>query len=293
MNTLWGILPVDKPEGWTSHDVVDRVRKALNTRKVGHAGTLDPLATGVLVICVGKATRLSPYLTAHTKRYTAVIQFGARTDTMDSDGTVIERSDAIPDSLAEIEQILPGFRGDIEQTPPMFSAKKIDGQRLHRLARAGQTVEREATSIRIESLVIRSFDPPDLTLDVVCSKGTYVRVLADDIGQTIGCGAHITALRRTACGPINLDLCKNVEALDTDVHLMDPNEALADMPQVVVTAEMAERFIHGQTLPATGISAPVQPRVPVRVLNETGDLLGIGQMGDMALHPKCVLVGKS
>ncbi len=291
MNT-WGILPLDKPEGWTSHDAVDRVRKNLGTRKVGHAGTLDPLATGVLVLCVGQATRLSPYLTAHAKYYRARVCLGVRTNTMDAEGEVLSRIDDIPLAIDEITPTLESFRGAIQQTPPMFSAKKIGGKRLHRLARAGKVVERAPIDVHVEILRAEGYEPPYLDLHVACSKGTYVRVLADDIGQTLGCGAHIASLRRTASGPITIAQCRSIDELD-DIErtLMDPNEALADLPEVALPDRLADRFTKG-TAVSTGAELE-DVDGPIRVRSERGALLGIGSVTAATLTPKCVLSERS
>ena len=286
----WGILPLDKPAGWTSHDVVDRIRKDLGIRRVGHAGTLDPLATGVLVVCVGRATRLTPYLTAHAKRYRARLHLGVRTDTMDAEGETLSTTGDFPRSMDPITAVLPGYRGRINQVPPMYSAKKVGGKRLHRLARAGKTVERAPIAVHIEALRVEAYTPPFLDLDIACSKGTYVRVLADDIGQAVGCGAHIASLRRTKSGPISIDQCRSIDDLgDITGAMMDPNEALADLPEIVLSDDLAQRFTNGTAIAASVGPVEFGDDVPIRVRGQRGELLGIGQQAASLIAPKCVL----
>ena len=197
-----GVLVIDKPAGITSHDVVDEVRRRLGIRKVGHAGTLDPDATGILVIGLGRATRFLDYAQAEPKRYIATASFGEATSTQDASGEVVERT--TPDfGRADLEEALSAFLGEIEQVPPMVSAVKVGGERLHARARRGETVERRARRVTIHELSLRSFvagDRPSATLGVVCSAGTYVRTLVHDLGRALGCGAHLATLRRTAAG---------------------------------------------------------------------------------------------
>ncbi|MCD8483054.1 MAG: tRNA pseudouridine(55) synthase TruB [Verrucomicrobia bacterium] len=192
-----GVLLIDKPSGLTSHDVVDRVRRKLAMKRVGHAGTLDPNATGLMIILVGKATKLSQYLMNLDKVYEGEIQLGITTDSQDSDGKVVAEA-PVPDlSRQDVLDAMNGFIGDQYQTPPMFSAKKVDGVPLYKLARKGKEVEREARFIRVSSFSLDSFDLPYLQFTVACSKGTYVRTLAHDLGQKLGCGGMLTELRRT------------------------------------------------------------------------------------------------
>ncbi len=287
--TMWGILPLDKPAGWTSHDVVDRIRKDLCIRKVGHAGTLDPLATGVLVVCVGRATRLTPYLTAHAKRYRARLHLGIRTDTMDAEGAMVSKGENVPETQDTILSVLETYRGRIQQVPPMYSAKKVRGQRLHRLARAGQTVERDPIEVEIGALNVQAYDPPFLDLDIACSKGTYVRVLADDIGEAIGCGAHIASLRRTESGPISIERCRTLDDLeDVEMAMMDPNEALSDLPEIVLREDQAHRFTNGRAVTPAGPVGTIEGGA-VRVRGLNGELIGIGRRRALEVTPKCVL----
>ena len=199
-----GILVVDKEKGMTSHDVVSIVRKRFSIKKVGHAGTLDPNATGVLVLLLGKATKLSSTYLSEDKEYKATMKLGERTDSGDSDGEVISTSE-VKSSKEEIAQVLESFRGEILQVPPMVSAKKVKGQRLYKLARRGIEVEREPQKIFIKMLDLLDVEMPFVKISVACSKGTYIRQLADDIGEKLGCGAHLSDLRRTRSGSFSIE----------------------------------------------------------------------------------------
>lgn len=201
---IQGILVVDKEKGMTSHDVVDAVRRRFGVKKVGHAGTLDPNATGVLVILLGKATKLSATLTADDKEYEAVMKLGERTASGDRDGEVIARG-KISCSNDKIKNVIHGFEGTIEQTPPMVSAKKVGGQRLYRLARKGIRVERKPQTVTIKQIAVTDMRLPEVVFRVVCSKGTYIRQLADDIGEKLGCGAYLEELRRLRSGRFSLE----------------------------------------------------------------------------------------
>ncbi len=199
-----GILNIDKPQWLSSHDVVARVRRICGTRRVGHAGTLDPLATGVLLVCVGRATRLSEYLMGQQKVYTATVRLGQTTNTYDAEGEVMAERPFSHITPAAIEQALGLYRGSIEQVPPIYSALKVNGQPMYKLARAGKDVERKPRPVTIYELDLIDWTPPNLELRVVCSTGTYIRSLAYDMGETLGCGGHITVLRRTAVGEFKI-----------------------------------------------------------------------------------------
>ncbi|MFO7919156.1 MAG: tRNA pseudouridine(55) synthase TruB [Anaerolineae bacterium] len=255
MSDLIGVLNIDKPKGLTSHDVVARVRKIAGLRRVGHAGTLDPLARGVLVVCLGKATRLIEYLMDTHKSYVATVEFGTVTDTWDAEGEVIERQEIEDLSLARIEEALERFRGRIEQVPPMYSAVKHKGEPLYRLARKGIEVEREARSVEIHHLEVREWNPPDLLIEVECSKGTYIRSLAYDLGRSVGSGAYLADLTRMAVGPFCLEravpLCQLTEKRWRD-HLLPVYKAFKHVPGVIVDQETQEHIGYGQavTLPS-------------------------------------------
>jgi tRNA pseudouridine55 synthase len=196
-NELEGVLLIDKPSGMTSHDVVDRVRRKLGMKRIGHAGTLDPNATGLMIILVGKATKLSQYLMNLNKVYEGIIHLGVTTDSHDSDGKIIEEKEVPELSEEQVRALMQEFVGDQYQIPPMFSAKKVEGVPLYKLARKGKEVEREPRFIRISSFNLDRWESPELDFTVACSKGTYVRTLANDLGIKIGCGAVLTELRRT------------------------------------------------------------------------------------------------
>ncbi len=250
-----GILNIHKPASWTSHDVVARVRRIIGERQVGHTGTLDPLATGVLVVCVGRATRLVEYLTDLPKVYRGDIAFGLETDTWDADGEEVARCDASHLTLEAILPLLDAFRGEIEQVPPMFSALKRDGQPLYRLARAGQTVERAPRRVRVERLRVLAWQPPLLSLEIACSAGTYIRSLAHDLGQAAGTGAHLAALVRTAIGPFTLDGAVLLETLaegDWRRWLIEPRRALAHLPAATISEAEAQELGYGRAIELDG-----------------------------------------
>lgn len=210
-----GVLLLDKPQGLTSHDVVNRVRRKLGTKRVGHAGTLDPMATGVLLMLVGKSTRLSQYLTSEDKEYEGTLTLGAITNSQDAEGEVVETRPVPADLTAEkIVATMQTFLGDQYQIPPMFSAIKIDGTPLYKLARKGEEVEREPRFIRISRIEVLEVALPRVSFRVRCSKGTYIRTIAHDAGQKLGCGAHLSALRRTASGSLRAERALTLDAFE-------------------------------------------------------------------------------
>ena len=209
-----GFIVIDKPVGITSHDVVNRVRRILGTRKVGHTGTLDPFATGVLPVAVNDGTKTIPFLDERFKCYEALMRLGVVTDTLDMTGKLLHEADYSVVDRQSLEIVLTRFTGDISQTPPMFSAIKRDGQPLYKLARQGEYVERVARQIEIKSLELLSFEPPFVGLRVSCSRGAYIRSLADDIGAALGCGAALQELRRTSSGPFEISAALTLEALE-------------------------------------------------------------------------------
>lgn len=246
-----GLLIVDKPQGATSFDMVRQARRWCKTRRVGHAGTLDPLATGVLPIAVGWATRLVEYLMAGEKTYQTTLMLGASTDTQDSEGQVLEEKDWRHVSRDAFDVALTDFLGPIQQLPPMFSALKKDGQPLYKLARQGIEVERQPRSVTIESLEVDEFAPPYVTFTVRCSKGTYVRTLCHDLGQVLQCGAHMTSLRRLACGQFDVSVSHTPEEIQKLIEqgkplpLLSPADALADWPTLNVTGPLLDRLQDG------------------------------------------------
>jgi tRNA pseudouridine55 synthase len=209
-----GVLLVDKPKGLTSHDVVYRLRRKLQMKKIGHAGTLDPMATGVLVMLIGKATRISQYLMSVDKIYEGEATFGVITDSQDAEGEVMETRPVPELSESQVRDVMKTFLGDQYQTPPMHSAIKIDGVKLYQLARKGEVVEREPRFIRIAAFEMLSFALPKVSFRLDCTKGTYVRTVANDLGQKLGCGAHLSALRRTGSGQFKIDQCLPLDEIE-------------------------------------------------------------------------------
>ncbi len=247
---LHGVLLLDKPFGWTSNDALQKARGLLNAEKAGHTGTLDPLATGLLPLCFGAATKFAQANLDADKRYRATLTLGVRTSTGDREGEVLETRPVTCDRAA-IEAALTRFVGAIEQRPPMHSALKHRGRALYEYARAGVEVERAPRRVTIHRLDIVEWQPPQLVIDVACSKGTYIRALAEDLGTVLGCGAVLAGLRRTGSGPYTLDAAITIEALaaldeDARVALLRPTEGLlADRPEVVLQADDASRFLTG------------------------------------------------
>lgn len=244
------LLVVDKPEGPTSHDVVARVRRATGIRRVGHAGTLDPRASGVLLVLVGRATRLSAYLMERDKSYRGRMTLGVTTDTQDSEGEVIERKDASAVTREDIEHAAAGFVGDIMQVPPMVSAIKRDGTPLYELARKGVVIEREARPVSVHELRITGYEPPYVDFILDCSKGTYVRTIAADLGDRLGCGAHLSMLVRTRVGPFGLDLAVPLASIvkagsGWEELGIRPVDALPDMDIVLLDESQAESTMDG------------------------------------------------
>ncbi len=297
-----GFVPVDKPKGWTSHDVVASIRRASAIRKVGHAGTLDPMATGLLVVAVGPATRLLRYVQGADKEYVAVARLGVATDSLDADGRVVSEA-PLPVTRAEVEAALPGFRGAIEQVPPMVSALKRDGKRLYELAREGKEVEREPRPVTIHALeVIEITDGsfPELTFRVACSKGTYVRTLADDLARSLGGRAHLIALRRTRIGTMTVQGAidpTDLTSASLEGALVEPAEVLDMLPHVVVVGPTAERVLSGRPVDPEGLEVvPARVSPPgdahpddVAILDGNGRLLAVYRSSGTRLLPRIVL----
>lgn len=249
-----GILNLDKPHGLTSHDVVNQVRRLTGVRRVGHAGTLDPLATGVLLVCLGQATRVAEYLMAGPKVYRAHVRLGVVTDTYDAAGQVVAEA-PVEVTRAQVEEVLARFLGQIEQTPPMYSAVKQGGVPLYRLARRGVAVKRAPRLVEITRLELTVWEPPELTLEIACSSGTYVRALAHDLGQALGCGAHLTGLVRVASGSFRLEEATPLEAFAQAAAegrwtaLLHPIEAaLSRFPPLRLDEEATQRLRLGQAI---------------------------------------------
>ena len=243
-----GVLVIDKPAGMTSHDVVDRIRKRFGTRRVGHAGTLDPDATGVLILGLGRATRFLSYAQASIKRYRTTAVFGVTTTTQDAAGEVVERR-AVNVSEAQVRAVAAEHTGDLDQVPPMVSAVRVGGERLYKKARRGEEVERATRPVTIYQLEVLSFneDPPEAVLDVRCSAGTYVRTLVHDIGASLGCGAHLRSLRRTeASGFVETDAIE-LDAVEKE-HLLPVADAVRDLPRIEIEDDAARLVANGRRL---------------------------------------------
>lgn len=298
-----GILIIDKPVDWTSHDVVAKMRGILKTRRIGHTGTLDPFATGVLVVCVNRATRLVQFLTGHDKEYLATIRLGWRTETGDLTGQPLgDPVEARNINEAMILGALDHFRGRIRQTPPMFSAKKIAGRKLYELAREGREIEREPIEVTISDLELLSLDTPtasptslDLEVRVTCSAGTYIRTLAEDIGQQLGIGAHLVALRRIRAGNCRIEQAITLEELteiaragETAKHLQDMAATL-DLPILPLTSEELVSIGHGRPLPCADHWSAHQL---VSLCDQLGHLMAIAAYDSdrRALAPRVVLM---
>jgi tRNA pseudouridine55 synthase len=283
------VLPVDKPEGPTSHDVVGAARRALGVKRVGHTGTLDPFASGLLLLCVGKATRLAEYFSGLDKTYEATARLGIVTDTLDPDGSVVAESAGWRGLSAEsIESAMDGFRGEITQVPPQYSAKKVDGERAYRRARSGETVELAACAVNVLALEVTSVDLPAIGFRVRCSSGTYVRALARDIGEALGVGAHLTHLRRTAVGAWQVEGAVALDELADRSRVagaaVAPLAALTHLPTVELSGDAAARMALGQSVPVTTGAVMAGP---VAVAHE-GALLAIGETEDGLLKPRKV-----
>ena len=282
-----GVLNINKPGGMTSHDVVDVVRRLLKMRRVGHTGTLDPRATGVLPLCIGRATRIAQFLTQADKEYLITMRLGITTDTLDADGKVLSETDRVDVDPDRLREVLESFVGEIQQVPPLFSAKKHHGERLYRLARRGETVERQPVAVRIHDLTLLGCDVPFVRFKVSCSKGTYARTLCDDIGRVLGCGAHLYALTRVRSGRFLLDDALTLEQLERAVmegrigDVMIPvGEALGHLPVVRIHPESSRGVVQGGGM-AAGALLSFPPDVEkgdlVRVLGYRRQLLSLAE----------------
>jgi tRNA pseudouridine55 synthase len=266
---LDGVLLLDKPVGLSSNDALIKAKRLLNAKKAGHTGTLDPFATGLLPLCFGEATKFSQDLLEADKTYETVVHLGVRTATGDTEGEVLEQRE-VTVTREQIETVLERFRGEIDQVPPMHSALKRDGKPLYEYARQGITLERQARRVTIHALELLAYEAPYLRLRVTCSKGTYIRVLGEDIGVELGCGAHLRMLRRTQVGNLTLDGCVTLEQLaETDegqrVKMLAPMDALlTSFPAVSLPEELVKRFLHGQRL-ALGKESIELPNLQGRV----------------------------
>lgn len=278
-NAVSGVLVVDKPVGMTSHDVVQIVRRGTGIRRAGHTGTLDPRASGVLVVLVGPAVRLSEFVSASDKRYQAIIRLGESTDTFDGEGEVTRRS-PVDFSEEQIAEALTQFEGTVEQIPPAYSAKKVQGKKAYELAREGEEVELDAKEINVYHLELLEWDPPEAIVDVYCSSGTYVRALANDLGEVLGCGGHLVGLRRTKNGEFALRDAVRLRKLqdafengDWYKYLIPAAEALSDWPSRELTFEEVDLVRHGHRVPVEEV--PDEPDQWVRAISQQGELVAL------------------
>lgn len=299
-----GLLIIDKPEGITSHDVVARVRRVLRTKRVGHTGTLDPFATGVMVVLVGKATRLAQFVDKDAKEYVATVQFGFETDTGDKTGNPTTQTGLQAEDIAEklrqtdLKGVLSEFCGDIEQTPPMYSAKKVEGKKLYELARQGIEIPRQAINVTIFELVSL---PPEIRdprsairIRILCSAGTYIRTLAEDIGRRIGMGAHLTELRRTASGKFTISgsiTLNELEAIADPASALRPvREAVEILPVFELAEDRIDKTRNGMS--TRDLSGRFKDGENVQMVDSTGELISVGYFdgSEQAVQPKVVLV---
>ena len=281
MTPVEGLLLVDKPGGFTSHDVVDRVRQILATKKVGHAGTLDPMATGLLLIGVGRATRLLRYLSHLAKTYEGTLRLGVETDTLDADGDIV-RETSVDVTDEQVAEAMRSLVGQSLQRPPAYSAVKVGGRKLYEAARAGEHLEAEPRAIRVDTFDLLSFDPPDVAFRVTCSGGTYVRVLAADVGAAVSTGAHLTALRRTAIGPYRAEEAVVPEAIREPLPI---EQAVGHLPRLHLEADEAEAASHGRPLGPADIDGPYG------VFGPDGRLIGVYEDDGPRARPQVILAG--
>lgn len=291
MSSLNGILPVDKPAGPTSHDIVARARRALGLRRIGHTGTLDPFASGLLLLCLGPSTRLAEYITALPKRYYATLRIGFATTTDDSEGAPLGNTDQWREVDEQtLRAHLERQQGDVMQVPPAFSAKKIDGERMYDVARRGDTVLLDPVRVHISRISLTRFDPPEADFEVECSSGTYIRAIARDVGESLGVGAHLTQLRRTHIGSFSVDDAVAIDRLDVREEalraMIDPAAAVAHLPRIEVEHEELTSIRNGRSLTRD----EQLPAGPLAMLSATGELIAIGEAGDGRVQPRKVFL---
>lgn len=280
---LNGIILVDKPCDWTSHDVVGKLRGILHERRIGHSGTLDPMATGLLVVFVGRATRAVEFAEADSKEYVAGLRLGISTDTQDITGNTLKSSNSLP-SKAELEQALSAFKGEISQIPPMYSAIKVGGRKLYELARRGESVERKPRRVTIDKLDIIGENESDYVLDVVCSKGTYIRTLCNDIGDSLGCGGCMSSLRRVKAGAFSIEKAHTIDEIQAtadngglDEIIIPVDRLFSAYPELTVRDTAEKKLRNGNVIKLAA------PNGTYRVYTETGGFLLLGEASDNKL----------
>lgn len=290
-----GVLNIDKPSGMTSHDVVQAVRRIAGEKRVGHTGTLDPLATGVLVLCLGKATRIAQYLEAGEKEYRAVMKLGETTDTLDADGVVLETRAYTPPPMEKIREATKEFIGEIQQRPPVYSAIKIGGVPSYKLARRGEAEALKPRTVTIHEISVTGFEDPLVSVTVRCSKGVYIRSLCADIGESLGMGAHLTSLVRTRSGRFRIDDAATLGRLaevaargQLQELLVPMDTALVEFPIVTVDAEESRKILHGNRI---SLRQPLENAVKIRTLrihDDSGRLLALATIDQGWLKPELV-----
>lgn len=288
--TDWnGVLPVDKPAGPTSHDMVARTRRALSTKRVGHTGTLDPFASGLLLLCLGTATRLAEYLTGLPKRYRATLRLGVQTNTDDLEGEPIRKSDRWSELTAEqIQQALTSQVGARMQVPPAFSAKRVNGERMYERARRGDTVDLPPVPVTIHALQVGRISPPEVEFDVTVSSGTYIRAIARDAGEALGVGAHLTALRRVAVGDFSIDSAVPGDSIDPDQAanaLILPADAVVHLPRVAISEADKTAISYGQRLANSDGRSGV-----LSLVGGAGELIAIAEAAGDQIQPRKVFL---
>lgn len=283
-NSVSGVLVVDKPVGLTSHDVVQVIRRGTNIHRAGHTGTLDPRASGVLVVLIGPAVRLSEYVSASDKRYQATIHLGSTTDTFDAEGRITSSRPVEHITELQFEEALKQFIGEIQQVPPPYSAIKVQGRKAYEMAREGEEIELQPRTIQVYSLELLEWNPPEAVIDVFCSSGTYVRSLANDLGAALGCGAHLVGLRRTKSGRFTLRDAVPLRRLQESFHVGDwykflipAAEALGDWPMVELDGDQVELIRHGHRIVAVG-----EQKGWVRGISQQGDLVALMELDEVA-----------
>lgn len=303
---LHGVLVVDKPAGMTSNDVVQKAKRLFFANKTGHTGSLDPLATGVLPLCFGEATKFSQYLLDSDKAYLSTFRFGLSTDTADSDGQVLETIDASALTEKAVLKAIEPYRGDIQQVPPMYSALKRDGQPLYKLAREGVEVEREARPVTVYEYELLAFRPgavAEADVRVECSKGTYIRSLAEELGRDLGVGAHVAKLRRIQAGPFTEEQALSFEALEQergedraevlDHHLLPVDAPVAELAKIELDDNSGFYFSRGQAVTSNQVYRLGGEGDKVRVFQKTGEFLGVGEItSDGQITPKRLVAGQ-
>lgn len=282
------VVVLNKPKGITSQDAVTKIKKLLKAKKAGHAGTLDPMATGVLLVCLNEATKITPFLMELEKEYLFKARFGISTDTHDAQGSILKVVENFELKKEEIEKVIEKYTGEIMQTPPMYSAVKVDGKPLYKLARKGIEVERKPKKVIIYSIKIEDFAPPFVTFRVLCSKGTYVRALCHSFGEELGIGAHIVELERTAIGKFKVENAINLDELKGSPQrgILTIDEALYFMPSVTIGDTLVRRFINGNSVK---IISGIVPAGVVKVKDKTGKILGVGLSNGVIIKPERII----